>query len=75
MAVNEKVHFRLLACPECNHQVCWVNPRLPSYCPDCGKHIYARLRTGVSVLIDCPAWLRYENLQHDARGQADARQQ
>jgi len=32
----ELVPFRFLVCPECKHQMCWVNPRLPNYCPECG---------------------------------------
>jgi ribosomal protein S27E len=48
----------LIACPECNHQMCWVNPRLPSHCPECGKHIYLKLRAGEGVLITATAWLR-----------------
>jgi ribosomal protein S27E len=59
-ATNEQVPFRLIACPECNHQMCWVNPRLPSHCPECGKHIYLKLRAGEGVLIIATAWLRIE---------------
>lgn len=55
---NEKVPFRLIACPDCNHQVCWVNPRLPSFCSACGHSIYLRLRNGEGILFTCDAWLR-----------------
>lgn len=55
---NETVHFRLIVCPECNHNLCWVNPRLPSYCPECGKHIYPAVRSAVHV-SDEKATLRY----------------
>ena len=34
---NERVHFRFIVCTECQHQICWVNPRLPSFCPECGR--------------------------------------
>lgn len=34
--VHERVPFRFLVCPECKHQICWINPRLPNYCPECG---------------------------------------
>lgn len=58
-ATNEKVQFRLLAMPCCAHQLCWVNPRLPSYCPACGAAVYQRLRTEAQhTLIDSPGWLR-----------------
>ena len=33
----ELVPFRFLSCPACKHQICWVNPRLPNFCPECGK--------------------------------------
>lgn len=55
---NEQVPFRFIACPECNHQVCWVNPRLPSYCPECGKHILAKLKMGEGIHETRTAWLR-----------------
>lgn len=37
--VHERVPFRFLSCPECRHQICWINPRLPTYCPECGKRV------------------------------------
>lgn len=45
MATNENIRFRLIVCPECTHQMCWVNPRLPNHCPECGKSIFLKLRT------------------------------
>lgn len=62
---NEKVPFRFIACPECNHQVCWVNPRLPSYCPECGKHILQKLRNGDGIHETRDAWLRIERPKPD----------
>ncbi len=59
---NEMVHFRLIICPECSHNLCWVNPRLPTFCPECGKLIYAELRLNPDkhVLInDEKAWIKY----------------
>lgn len=59
MASNERIHFRLIICPECSHNLCWVNPRLPNYCPECGKHIVVKVRE--FVMCDDPkASLRYE---------------
>lgn len=51
---NEGIRFRLIVCPECKHNLCWVNPRLPTYCPECSKQIYLRLVTQPQdhVLID-----------------------
>jgi predicted RNA-binding Zn-ribbon protein involved in translation (DUF1610 family) len=44
MAIRERVWFRLIICPSCSHQFCWVNPRLPNYCPECGEHLIMKLR-------------------------------
>lgn len=49
--INEKVHFRLITCPDCNHQMCWVNPRLPSFCPECGSRIYSHLLANPSRIL------------------------
>lgn len=57
---NEKVPFRLFAMPCCNYQVCWVNPRIPNYCPGCGKLAFPMLKTGKYTVLDAPAWLRIE---------------
>lgn len=32
----EKVPFRLLRFACCGFLCCWVNPRIPTYCPECG---------------------------------------
>jgi len=45
MKTNERVNFRMFQVPCCGHLLCWVNPRLPNYCPECGKFIYAALKT------------------------------
>jgi hypothetical protein len=58
---NEKIKFRLFRMPCCDHLLCWVNPRLPSYCPECGKPVYMALCTGQYTLItDDDAWLKSE---------------
>jgi hypothetical protein len=36
--------FRLIQTPCCEQLLCWVNPRLPNHCPECGKFIYADLK-------------------------------
>lgn len=61
MAWNEKVRFRLIQMPCCKHQLCWVNPRLPTYCPECGTMVISKLRfdTGENILVDDEgAWLK-----------------
>lgn len=36
---HERVVFSLLQTPCCGQLLCWVNPRMPNYCPECGKLI------------------------------------
>lgn len=62
-ATNEKVRFRLIVTPCCKTQLCYVNPRLPNYCSECGATIYPELLKGNGVLVDAPAWLRVEDDQ------------
>jgi hypothetical protein len=59
---NERVVFRLFRMPCCGHMLCWVNPRLPTYCPECGTLVLSRLRTeGVHTMIkDEEAMLKYD---------------
>ncbi len=44
MKRHERVKFRLIYTPCCATLLCWVNPRLPNYCPECGSTILAKLR-------------------------------
>lgn len=55
---TERVHFRLLCTPCCGAMLCWVNPRLPNHCPECGKHIYPDIKSGVAI-SDINATLKY----------------
>lgn len=41
---TERVHFRFISMPCCGQLLCWVNPRLPNYCPECGKRVYAQIK-------------------------------
>lgn len=72
MATNEKIQFRLFQMPCCSFLCCWVNPRLPTHCPECGKHVLMQLRTGQYTRIqDDDAWLRingYGLKTHEADG-------
>lgn len=54
---TERVVFRLIVTPCCSTMLCWVNPRFPTYCPECGKHIYPAVR-GCVTLIDDNASLK-----------------
>ena len=58
---NEQVRFRLLWTPCCHALLCWVNPRLPNYCPECGERIFTQLKTGDHTQVDSTAWLRIED--------------
>lgn len=47
MAVTEQVHFRLLQTPCCGSLLCWVNPRLPTHCSECGATVYPAIKSCV----------------------------
>lgn len=38
--------------PCCSTLLCWVNPRLPTHCTECGKHIYPQIRSCVTLQDD-----------------------
>jgi hypothetical protein len=40
--------FRLINTECCHVILCWVNPRLPTYCPECGKRIYPQVKSWVT---------------------------
>jgi len=59
-SVNERIQFRLFVMPCCGFNLCWVNPRLPTHCPECGATVYMKLRTGEhTAFTDDNAWIRY----------------
>ncbi len=59
--IQERVHLRVLQMPCCNHLLCWINPRLPTFCPECGQSVIRQLRIQrENILIsDTTAWLSY----------------
>jgi hypothetical protein len=57
---TERIHFRLLQTPCCNSLLCWVNPRLPTYCPECATRIYPEIRSNV-LMDDDKAILKYSD--------------
>lgn len=58
--LNERVHFRFFVMPCCHHQLCWVNPRNPTYCPECGAPMrHGFLKDAVRV-SDSNATLHYD---------------
>lgn len=59
MTEQQRVPFRLLAMPCCGQRLCWVNPRFPSYCPECGKYVFGEIKSCVTFK-DEKAILKYE---------------
>jgi hypothetical protein len=55
--VKEKVPFRLIETPCCHTLLCWVNPRLPTYCPECGEQILLKLKFDGILPEPKEAWL------------------
>jgi hypothetical protein len=61
--ISTRAHFRLIQAPCCGTTLCWVNPRLPNYCPECGTFIYSALRTQCPeniVVSREDAWITYD---------------
>ena len=48
----EFVPFRLINTPCCNILLCWVNPRLPNYCPECGVRVFMQIKLNPECVID-----------------------
>lgn len=63
---NERIHFRLLVIECCGAQLCWVNPRFPSFCPECGRSCYPQVR-GWAVFVDENAILRCGEVSRETR--------
>lgn len=49
---TERVPFRYLVMECCGTNICWVNPRFPNYCPECGKRVYPEVRGWVTYKDD-----------------------
>jgi len=56
---TERVKFRLIQTPCCGTMLCYVNPRLPNYCSECGTHIWKDVR-GCILVEDENAILKVE---------------
>jgi hypothetical protein len=57
---TEQIPFKLFKMPCCNQMLCWVQPRLPAYCPMCGQAVWAQLKSGDCTLRSGAGWLRLE---------------
>ena len=58
MAIT-RADFRLLNMECCGVTLCWVNPRLPMYCPECGKRCYPGVKSWVAYR-DEQAYIRHK---------------
>lgn len=70
MTMKARAHFRLIEMPCCRQLLCWVNPRLPNYCPECGKFVFASLKTDKAENIlesHEDAWISYTGKQGGSR--------
>lgn len=64
-ASNERITFRLIQMERCcNVLLCWVNPRFPNYCPECGKHCYPEVK-GWVLETDNTASLRVKHFMNE----------
>lgn len=52
MRTSEEIHFRLFQMPCCGQLLCWVNPRLPNHCPECGAHVLVALKSGEHTRVN-----------------------
>ena len=48
---HEGVHFRFIIMPCCRHTLCWVNPRLPTFCPECSTLCSPPLKNNPSCIM------------------------
>jgi hypothetical protein len=66
---NERVSFRMIHTPCCHTLLCYVNPRLPNYCSECGARIYLKIKAHPECIVvsDDNAWLKYKEKEHDNR--------
>lgn len=47
--LRERVKFRLIKMPCCEHLLCWANARYPTYCPECGTRVFNTVEQCVMV--------------------------
>lgn len=60
----ERVLFTLIQTPCCHTLLCYVNPRMPNYCSECGTRLFAMKRNPEAILFrDENAGLKYTEPQ------------
>lgn len=62
MKRTEIIPFRLLHMECCHVMLCWVNPRFPNFCPECGQRCFPHVRGWVTHL-DPRAILKVEDIK------------
>lgn len=62
--ITEFTKFRLLTTPCCHTILCWVNPRMPNFCPECGTRVYSEMKTNREkyVLQECDVMIKMVEL-------------
>lgn len=61
MRVYERVRFTLINTPCCHTLLCYVNPRMPNYCSECGARLFAMKNNPEAILFrDDNAGLKYK---------------
>lgn len=58
---HERVEFKLYRMPCCGHLLCWVNPRKPTFCPQCGEQVFLSLTGDCIMVLDFDAQLTYHH--------------
>lgn len=56
----EFVELKVLIMPCCHHQLCWVNPRWPTHCPECGATVYPKIKNPEHTVMRTNATLAFE---------------
>lgn len=59
MITNERVQFRLIQMPCCQHLFCNVNHRWSTFCPNCGSNVFPEVK-GCVLISDPNAQLKYD---------------
>lgn len=61
---TERVKFKLFHMPCCGQLLCWVNPRLPNFCPECREStVGGQLLKECVLYSDDEAILKYQDFQ------------
>lgn len=55
-----RAHFRYINMECCCVMLCWVNPRLPMHCPECGRPVYPQVKSWVTY-SDENAYIRHRD--------------